>query len=180
MISFITKKMRFLAQNVIVEALLIFVFALGSFFCSRMLVKSGTVSLLTTSIIMSHYAWHNLSPQGKHVTSVTFQTIGYGAEALIYCFVGLSTATVAYSNEVSFAFVGLELALVIVGRFLIVFVLYFICRSCSKSESSKLSLRELLYISYAAFTKGSIAFGLVSRLDLDLRLDASVPLPSIF
>ena len=33
---------------------------------------SSIVTILTTSLVQSHYAWYNLSPQGKHVTSVTF------------------------------------------------------------------------------------------------------------
>ena len=61
-ISYITKRMRFIAQNVIVETMLIFVFALGSYFVSNILLRQGIVSLLVTSIVMSHYAWHNLSP----------------------------------------------------------------------------------------------------------------------
>lgn len=70
--SFLTKQARFLAQNVVAESFVMLAFAMISYFVAEIMEVSAIVSLLTTAIIMSHYAWHNLSPQGKHVTSVTF------------------------------------------------------------------------------------------------------------
>ena len=58
---------------------------------------SGIISLLTCSIIMGHYAWYNLSPQGKSTTSVTFAFLGSTAEAGVYCYVGISLfSTIPY------------------------------------------------------------------------------------
>ena len=70
--SYITKRMRFIAQSAIGESFILICFGLFSYELSELLEMSGIVSLLTTSLILAHYAWHNLSPQGKHVTSVTF------------------------------------------------------------------------------------------------------------
>ena len=181
-LSYITKRLRFIAQNVIVECLLVFVVALSSLYLSRMLVNTGVVTLLTTAVTMSHYAWHNLSPQGKHVTSVTFQTVGYCAEALVYCFVGLPTSAIYYENSLNFPFIFLELAIILLSRPLLVFAIYFSTSCCSKSKNSqspsKLSVRDLVYISYAAFTRGSISFALISRLLL-LKMDLPAKKPSL-
>lgn len=65
--------------------------AMIAYFVADLMKVSAIVSLLVTAIIMSHYAWHNLSPQGKHVTSVTFQMLGFAAEAATFCYVGLTT-----------------------------------------------------------------------------------------
>jgi NhaP-type Na+/H+ or K+/H+ antiporter len=70
--SYLTKCMRFIAQSAIGESFILICFGLFSYFLSELMEMSGIVSLLTTALIMAHYAWHNLSPQGKHVTSVTF------------------------------------------------------------------------------------------------------------
>ena len=70
--SYLTKRARFLAHNVVGESFCLLCFAMISYFLADLIEVSGIVSLLTTAIVMSHYAWHNLSPQGKHVTSVTF------------------------------------------------------------------------------------------------------------
>jgi NhaP-type Na+/H+ or K+/H+ antiporter len=70
--SYITKSMRFIAQSAIGESFILICFGMFSYFLSEILEMSGIVSLLTTALVMAHYAWQNLSPQGKHVTSVTF------------------------------------------------------------------------------------------------------------
>jgi len=60
--SYITKRMRFLAQSVVSETVFIFCFALESYYIAAMAGCSGVISLLITSIVTTHYAWHNLSP----------------------------------------------------------------------------------------------------------------------
>ena len=70
--SYITKRARFISHSAIGESFIMICFGLMSYELSEVLESSGIVSLLTTAIIMAHYTWHNLSPQGKHVTSVLF------------------------------------------------------------------------------------------------------------
>ena len=72
LLSYVFKRMRFLTQSAIGESLIMMCFGMLSYYVSEELNYSGIVSLLTASLIMAHYAWHNLSPQGKHVISVTF------------------------------------------------------------------------------------------------------------
>lgn len=71
--GYLTKRLRFIAKaSAILESFILICFAMCSYFIAEIQQYSGIVTLLTTAIIMAHYAWHNLSPQGKHVTSVTF------------------------------------------------------------------------------------------------------------
>mmetsp|Transcript_36181 Transcript_36181/g.55571 ORF Transcript_36181/g.55571 Transcript_36181/m.55571 type:complete len:80 (+) Transcript_36181:801-1040(+) len=65
-------------------------FAMFTYYVAEILGQNGITSLVTCAIIEAHYTWYNLSPQGKHVTSVTFQTLGYAFEAFVFSFVGLS------------------------------------------------------------------------------------------
>jgi ABC-type microcin C transport system permease subunit YejB len=39
---------------------------------------------------MAHYGWYNLSPQGKVLSSASFQVIGFALEAFVFCYLGLS------------------------------------------------------------------------------------------
>lgn len=123
-ISYITRKMRFIVKNVIIESLIIMVFALASYYIGMVTMWTGAVTLLINSIMMAHYAWHNLSPQGKHVSSATFQAIGFGAEAVIFCFVGLTAATITQNNVVNWTFIGYELLVILISRFVSVFLLH--------------------------------------------------------
>ena len=70
--TWLTKKFRFIAHSAINESALFLSFAMISYFVSEAIEMSAIVSLLATSMILSHYAWYNLSPQGQHVTSITF------------------------------------------------------------------------------------------------------------
>ena len=70
--SYILKKMRFIAVSSIKETLLIFCFGYVAYSVGEIAHMSGIISLLTSGIIMAHYGWYNLSPQGKHVSCVAF------------------------------------------------------------------------------------------------------------
>lgn len=163
MASYITKRMRFIAQSAIGESFILICFGLFSYELSELMEYSGIVSLLTTALILAHYAWHNLSPQGKHVTSVTFQTLGFGAEAVVFVFVGI-TLTFYLNIERCWKFVIAEFFIIIIGRTFAILISYYMFACCTKHENDKLSLRELLFISYAALIRGAIAFGLVTNL----------------
>lgn len=57
-----------------------------------------------------------------------------------------------------------EFFIIIIGRTLAILISYYMFSCCSKEENDKLSLNELLFISYAALIRGAIAFGLVTNL----------------
>ena len=65
---------------------------------------------------MAHYTWYNLSPQGKQVSSTTIQTLGYGAEAFVFTYLGLTFFSYLKYNWSWHLFV-IELVVVMVGRF---------------------------------------------------------------
>jgi NhaP-type Na+/H+ or K+/H+ antiporter len=88
--SFIFKKMRFLTVSAIKEVLLTFCFGYLAYGFGEMAKMSGIICLLTTGIVFAHYGWFNLSPQGKHLSSASFQVIGFAFEAFVFCYLGLS------------------------------------------------------------------------------------------
>lgn len=59
------KTVRFLTSSPISESMLVFCFGYVSYTVAEIFHYSGIISLLTCSIVMAHYAWYNLSPQGK-------------------------------------------------------------------------------------------------------------------
>lgn len=88
--SYIFKRMRFLTHSAIKEALLIFCFGYFSYALGELAEQSGIICLLTTGVILAHYGWYNLSPQGKVLSSATLQVIGFALEAFVFCYLGLS------------------------------------------------------------------------------------------
>ena len=60
-----------------------------------------------------------------------------------------------------------EFFVVIIGRFLAVFISYYLFACCKSSEGDKLTVNQVAFIAYAALIRGAIAFGLSQELDPD-------------
>ena len=84
-----TKHLRFMTRNSIHETFLLITIAFLTYYLADLFKMSGIISIIVTSVMQAQYAWYNLSPQGKSVSAVTFQSLGYFSEALIFSYVGL-------------------------------------------------------------------------------------------
>jgi sodium/hydrogen exchanger-like protein 6/7 len=125
---------------------------------------SGIVSLLVCSLLQSHYAWYNLSPQGQHVTSVTFQTLGYISEAAVFAYIGLSATHYIFNTSFCWKFVLAEFFIIIIGRYIAIYSSYYTFACCKGKKANKLEFSQLTFISFAALIRGAIAFGLVTKV----------------
>ena len=172
--AIITKKCRFIASSAIVETTVFFLFALQSYYLAENFDYSGIVAILFASIIQSQYSWYNLSPQGKHVTSVTFDTLGFIAQAIVFTYIGLSSSRYIKYEPISWKFVLAEFFIVIIGRFIGVYMAYGICSLFPGSATNRLSFRQLTFISYAALIRGAISFGLIQSVEDDALDDKAV------
>ncbi len=159
--SYIFKKMRFLTVSAIKEVLLTFCFGYLAYGLGEMAHMSGIICLLTTGVVFAHYGWFNLSPQGKHLSSAAFQVIGFGFEAFVFCYLGLSFFSFA-PNDWSWQFILLEGLVCIIARMVGTVGLIQLMRLLT--HVPKVSLKEQFFICYAGLIRGAIAFGLVLRL----------------
>lgn len=60
--SYLFKRMRFITVSAVKETLLIFCFGYLAYATGEIAHMSGIISLLTSGVVMAHYAWYNLSP----------------------------------------------------------------------------------------------------------------------
>ena len=60
--TLLIKHCRFISHSAINESALFLSFALLSYYVSELLEASAIATLLVTSIVLSHYAFYNLSP----------------------------------------------------------------------------------------------------------------------
>lgn len=174
--SVLFKALRFLTHSAVTETLILFIIALVTYFISEALEQSGMISLLTSGITMAHYTWYNLSPQGKTISSVSFSIFGAAAESFVFAYIGLCVFTYANNDDPrkpttqthhiwSVSFILIMTFIVIVGRFMAVWLAHGLFRLCSKK--SDISLRELSFITYGGMIRGAIAFGLVLKIPND-------------
>ena len=160
------KKCRFLTHSPVHETLLVFSAGYLAYMLSEVLELSGIITLLSCGITLAHYAWYNLSPQSKQATSLSFEAIGFGAEAFVFVYLGLTCFS--YNNyEWSIEFFIAEFVVVIVGRYIgTVCLLYVI--SIIIGHKREMSFKEAIFLYVAGMIRGAIAFGLVLRMDEDL------------
>jgi len=62
--SFLLKHFRILARDSVAECIFLFATGYLCYVTSESLSQSAIISLLTCGVMMAHYAWYNLSPQG--------------------------------------------------------------------------------------------------------------------
>jgi len=64
-----------------------------------------------------------------------------------------------------------ELVVVLIGRFLSTFGLFGLLKLCGyeKNNPKKINCKELMFIWYAGLIRGAIAFGLVLRIEPDVK-----------
>lgn len=106
-----------------------------------------------------------MSPQGKQVSSVTFQTFAYISEAIIFQYIGF---TLIFFREYawSWSLILSEIFIIVIGRFIGVVVLIYSLRICK--HKSELTFKELCFIAYSGLIRGAIAFGLVLEITTDM------------
>lgn len=164
--SYLMKIARSLTKNPVVECAMIFSFAYISYVVAEMAELSGIITLLTCGIVMAHYAWYNLSPQGKQSSTVVFQFLGFMAEGFVFSYLGLtffSYQTMPWSPQLFF----LEMGVILFGRMLGTMGLIGLLKLCGyeKDHPNPMTFKELCFIWYAGLIRGAIAFGLVLRID---------------
>lgn len=158
--------MRFLTHSPVHETLFVFCFGYLGYMISEILELSGIITLLTSGVLMAHYAWYNLSPQSKTTTSLAFGAIGFGAEAFVFAYLGLTFFSYT-SYEWSWQFFVSEFFVILVGRFFgIVGLLYVV--SFILNHKRELTFKEAMFLYCGGMIRGAIAFGLVLRLDQSL------------
>ena len=160
--SVLFRNMRSLTQSSALECLMIFCIAYMAY-CSAELAKfSGIIALLTSGVVMAHYAWFSLSAQGKHGSYLVFQTLGLLMQAFIFSYLGVSYFSFA-ANDWSWHLIAVEFGIVIVGRFGGTLGLIGLLRLCG--YQSGINWKQVFFIGYAGLIRGAIAFGLVLRID---------------
>lgn len=84
------KNIRSLCRDATVECLTIFCFGYMAYCTSELRSFSGIIALLTSGVVMAHYAWYSLSPQGKHGSFLVFSTLGFAMTGFIFSYLGIT------------------------------------------------------------------------------------------
>mmetsp|Transcript_15682 Transcript_15682/g.21273 ORF Transcript_15682/g.21273 Transcript_15682/m.21273 type:complete len:356 (+) Transcript_15682:59-1126(+) len=110
------KNIRSLCRDATVECLTIFCFGYMAYCTSELCAFSGIIALLTSGVVMAHYAWYSLSPQGKHGSYLVFSTLGFAMTGFIFSYLGITFF--AYNDYWwSWELILVELVIIFLGRY---------------------------------------------------------------
>mmetsp|Transcript_2634 Transcript_2634/g.2522 ORF Transcript_2634/g.2522 Transcript_2634/m.2522 type:complete len:113 (+) Transcript_2634:565-903(+) len=87
--AFIFKSLSDLEKHPVREIFLVLLFSYASYISSELLGFSGIMTLFCCGFAMGHYAFKNLSAKGKIGSVMAIETIGHGAEAFLFTYLGL-------------------------------------------------------------------------------------------
>lgn len=131
---------------------------------------SGVITVLISGVGLAHYNYYNLTVGGMHATTysspywrITFQSISFIAEAVVFVYLGVSTVYYFIKEAISFSFLGLELLIVIIARIITIFGISAICRRALKKWT--ISNKELSIVAVAGTIRGSVAFALILTIE---------------
>ena len=125
---------------------------------------SGVITVLVCGVFLGHFNFYNLSTTGKIATGVTFQTISFIAEALVFIYLGFTTMYYYEKETFSYTFILLELGICAFARFFTIFGLSYTVKLCKKKWD--VSFYELLIVTVAGVIRGSVAFALILTIEI--------------
>ena len=133
-------------------------FAYGPYFLADGLSYSGIMAILSSGIVMSHYAHFNLSPVTQITVQQTFRTFAFLAESCVFAYLGM--AIFSFSHSFKPAFVIWTLILCLVGRAINIFPISVVV---NKFREHKIDFKKQ-FIMWFSGLRGAIAFSLAIHL----------------
>eukprot|EP00850_Spirogloea_muscicola_P011132 SM000068S20564 [mRNA] locus=s68:119990:125089:- [translate_table: standard] len=145
------------------EIALMTLMAYLSYVFAELLELSGILTVFFCGIVMSHYAWHNVTEASRVTSKHAFATMSYIAETFIFLYVGLDAldpekwGAIDYQLAIKLA-VSLLLLLVL-GRAAFVFPLSYLSNFVH-NHSAKLHWKQMVVIWWAGMIRGAVTIAL--------------------
>uniref|UniRef100_A0A0E0PX23 Cation/H+ exchanger transmembrane domain-containing protein n=1 Tax=Oryza rufipogon TaxID=4529 RepID=A0A0E0PX23_ORYRU len=149
------------------EVALMALMAYLSYMLAEFLDLSGILMVFFCGIVMSHYAWHNVTESSRITTRHIFATLSFIAETFIFLYVGMDALdidkwkTSETSFKTSLGIFGIIISLVLLGRAAFVFPLSIMSNYMSgSSEKAPITFNHQVVIWWAGLMRGAVSIAL--------------------
>lgn len=136
-------------------------FAYGPYFLAEGLHLSGIMAILSSGIVMSHYAHYNLSFMTQVTVQQVFRTFAFLAESCVFAYLGL--AIFSFSHSFQPAFIIWSILLCLFGRGLNIGTISLLA---NRFRQTKITPQQQ-FIMWFSGLRGAIAFALALHLPFD-------------
>lgn len=173
--SFILKGLYFGRHSTVREISLMLLMAYLSYMLAELSDLSGILTVFFAGILMSHYAWHNVTDSSRITTRHAFEAMSFIAETFIFLYVGMdaldiekwkmSKQSLAGSIWTSMGIYGTVLMLIAVGRAAFVFPLSVLSNFMNRhaTRSPKITFKHQIVIWWAGLMRGAVSIALAFK-----------------
>ncbi|XP_061360948.1 sodium/hydrogen exchanger 4 [Gastrolobium bilobum] len=153
------------------EIALMILMAYLSYTLSELLELSGILTVFFCGILMSHYAWHNVTETSRITTRHVFATMSFIAETFIFLYVGMDALDIEKwkMNKLSFGnLMGIYstlILLILLGRAAFVFPLSAFANymSSRSDQTSCITFKHQIIIWWAGLMRGAVSIALAFK-----------------
>ncbi|PIA38317.1 hypothetical protein AQUCO_02800178v1 [Aquilegia coerulea] len=138
-----------------------------SYMLAELLNLSGILTVFLCGIIMSHYAYHNVSDGSKVTTKNSSSTMSNIAETFIFLYMGMDVLDIEKWNKSNSSFgtsLGVHVTIILLiclGRAAFVFPISALANYTNKSdERTRISLKSQIIIWWAGLMRGAVTIAL--------------------
>jgi sodium/hydrogen exchanger 8 len=140
-----------------------------SYLIAEGLELSGIVAILINGIFLSYYATPNLSEQGRKVLAMSYETIAFSTETLVFLFLGMGLFAFDHPyQELSILFVLLTIVNLFVARALNIGIVSWLVNK-GRSSESKIGL-NMQFVMWISGLRGAMAYALALKSSAELSI----------
>nr|KAJ0196694.1 hypothetical protein LSAT_V11C700387930 [Lactuca sativa] len=153
------------------EIALMILIAYLSYMLAELFELSGILTVFFAGVLMSHYAWHNVTESSRITTKHTFAAMSFIAETFIFLYVGMDALDYEQwkmsilSFGASIGMYSSVMLLILVGRAAFVFPLSIISNYMNRvgDGSSKITAKHQVVIWWAGLMRGAVSVALAFK-----------------
>uniref|UniRef100_A0A803Q595 Cation/H+ exchanger transmembrane domain-containing protein n=1 Tax=Cannabis sativa TaxID=3483 RepID=A0A803Q595_CANSA len=164
--AYIIKKLYIGRHSTDREIALMILMPYLSYMTAQLFDLSAILTVFFCGIVMSHYAWHNVTESSRVTTKHIFAILSFAAEIFIFVYVGIDALDiekwkiVSDSPGTSIGVSSILLGLILVGRAAFVFPLSFLSNLTKDSPDDKLDFKQQITIWWSGLMRGAVSMAL--------------------
>ncbi|XP_028065716.1 sodium/hydrogen exchanger 4 isoform X1 [Camellia sinensis] len=169
--AYILKGLNFGKHSSVREIALMTLMAYLSYMLAELLQLSGILTVFFCGILMSHYAWHNVTESSRITSRHAFATMSFIAETFIFLYVGMDALdiekwrTSKLSFGTSLGIYASTIFLICLGRAAFVFPLSAFSNYMNRNadRSSSITFKHQIVIWWAGLMRGAVSIALAFK-----------------
>ncbi|KAK7305194.1 hypothetical protein VNO77_43095 [Canavalia gladiata] len=169
--AYILKTLSFGNHSSVREIALMILMAYLSYMLSELLNLSGILTVFFCGILMSHYAWHNVTEISRITIRHVFATMSFIAETFIFLYVGMDALDIEKWKMTQLSYGNLMgiysslILLILLGRAAFVFPLSALSNYMNRraDQTSSITFNHQIIIWWAGLMRGAVSIALAFK-----------------